>query len=318
LAGVLRWRNIQRRHRFLPPLSILALLTVGGLLTLPVTGCALEVVAQNPIAPFVSLTSLCAFLTARRKGHLQRSLVDSWLAPLAAPPSMLVRAFFAPVLQLLLLGAGIAIPFATGSLSQTAAITLWALVGGAYVVGAAVGWLSRLGKSAAAPDFHYVAVRKERSSWARAPKLEPLSYLAVGQARVYAKPKVAASAMLLVLLGIPLGTGGETAVAIAAGVWVLLYVGALMLAVIRIAFTAARWLAPTTLGYFRFAWVLGYRVLLVQLWIWAWILFLTYAAGFLNITPVELRLAGSSLLLACVAIAAAVRVAMRTAGMRSP
>jgi hypothetical protein len=318
LAGALRWRNIERRYRFVLPLSSVALLTAAGLLSRPIAGRALDVVAQNPIAPFVSLTSLFAFLTARRKGHLQRSLVDSWLAPLAAPPSMLVRAFLVPALQLALLGSGIAIPFVTGSLSPTGAITLWALVGGACVAGSAVGWFSRLGKSAAAPDFHYVAVRKARSSWTQAPKLEPLSYWAVGQARVYAKPKVAANAMLLVLLGIPLGTGGERAVAIAAGVWVLLYVGALILAAVRIAFTAARWLAPTTISYRSFARALGYRVLVGQVWIWAWIVFLTYAAGFQQITPVELRLAVWSVLLSCVAIAVAARVAMRSVGMRSP
>jgi hypothetical protein len=317
LTGALRWGNLQRRHRFALPLSLTALLAAAGLLTRPVAGHALEMVAENPLAPFISLASLCAFLTARRKGHLQRSLVDSWLAPLAAPPSLLARAFLAPLLQLLLLGAGIAIAFATGSLSPTAAITLWALVGGAYVAGSAVGWSSRLAKSAAAPDFHYVSVRKARSSWSQAPRLEPLSFWAVGQARVYAKPKVAATAMLLVLLGIPMGTRGETAMAIAAGVWVLLYVGALLLAVVRTAFLAARWLAPTTLGYFRLARAVGYRVVLVQIWIWAWIVFLTYAAGFLQVMQVESRLAVLSLLLSCVAIAVAVRVAMRSAGMRS-
>jgi len=222
------------------------------------------------------------------------------------------------VLQLLLLEAYIAIPFATGSLSPAAATTLWALVAAAYVVGSVVGWSSKHGKAAAGPDFHYVAVRKPRPSWAQAPELEPLSYWAVGQAQVYAKPKVAARAMLLVLLAIPLGTGGEKAVAIAAGVWVLLYVGALMLAVVRVAFAAARWLAPTTIGYRRFAWAVGYRALLGQVWVWAWIAFLTYAAGLLRILRVEVFLAGLSLVVSCVAIAAAVRVAMRFVGMRSP
>lgn len=318
LAGALRWRNIRRLHRLMLPLTVGALILAAGVLALPLAGHALEIVARNPLAPFVSLGSLCAFLAARRKGHLHRSLVDSWLAPLGAAPSMLSRALLPPVLQLLLLGAGIAIPFMTGSLSPEAAMTLWALAGGAYVAGSAVGWFSRLGKTVAAPDFHYVTVRKARMSWAQAPEMEPLSYWAVGQAQVYAKPKVAAKAMLLVLLAIPLGTGGEKAVAIAAGVWVLLYVGALMLAVVRVAFSAARWLGPTTVGYFRFARAVGYRVLLGQVWVWAWILFLTYAAGLLRVLRFEGLLAVSSLLLSCIAIATAVRIAMRSVGMRSP
>src|SRR5581483_8672222 len=283
LAGTLRWLNIHQRYRYLLPLTVVVLIAGAGVLASPATGHALEVLAQNPLPPFVSLAAFCAVSSARRKGHLQRSVVDSWLASLAAPSSLLLRAVCPPVLQLLLLAAGIAISFVSGSLGRPAAIVLWVMVGIAYIAGSAVGWLSRLDKSAAAPDFHYVTVRRSRASWARAPHLEPLSYWAVGQAQVYAKPKVTARAMLLVLLAIPMGTSGENAVAVAAAAWVLLYVGSLMLAVARVAFTAARWLAPTEIGYARFTRAVGYRVLLAQLWIWAWVLVLTYAAGLLRI-----------------------------------
>ncbi len=315
-AGTVRWRNIHERYRSLLPMTLVLLIAGAGALALPTTGHALERLAQSPLPPFIFLAAFCAVSSARRKGHLHRSVVDSWLAPLAAPSSMLLRALLPPVLQLLLLTVGIAIPFVSGSLTLPAAIVLWAIVGAAYVVGSAVGWLSRLDKSAAAPDFHYVAVRRSRARWAQAPQLEPLSYWAVGQAQVYAKPKVTARAMLLVLLAIPLGTGGEKAVAIAAAAWVLLYVGSLMFAVVRVSFTAAQWLAPTRIGYIRFTRTVGYRALLAQFWVWAWVLLLTEAAGLPRIVRAELLLAIVVLLLSGAVIAVTALVAMRSAGMR--
>jgi hypothetical protein len=317
-AEVLRWLNIHRSHRLLLP-SILALLVIGaGALTLPVIGHALELAAQNPLPSFVSLTAACAIATARRKGHLHRSLTDSWLAPLAAPSSMLVRALLPAILQLLALSAGIAIALVGGSLGFAAAVTLWSIEAGAYIVGSGLGWLSRPGKSATAPDFHYVSIRKPRSGWARAPRLEPLSYWTIGQAHVYVKPKIIARAVLLVLLSLPMGITAQSAMAIVAVLWVLLYVGSLMLAIARVAFSAAQWLALTSVGYLRFTYVVGYRALLAQLWIWACVMFLTYAGGLHRPLRAELLLAFFSLSLSGAAVAGAVRVAMRSVGMRSP
>ncbi len=317
LAGALRWANIHRRHRFLLPLAAGLLLLAAGVLTLPGVGHVLEIAAQNPLSPFASLAAIAAIASGRRKARLHRGRVESWLAPLAAPSSLLLRALVTPVVQMLALAGAIAIPFLVGTLNPPAATTLWAIVGVAYLSGSVVGWLSSLDKTATAPEFHYVTVRRERTNWAQAPALEPLSYWAVGQAQVYVKPKVAARAMLFVLLALPMGIKGEQAIAVAAGAWILLYVGSLLLAVVRIASLAARWLAPTTISYFRFTWTVGYRALLAQCWTWAWILFLTYAAGLVRMLKMELLVAVLLLLLSCAAIAGASKVAMRSAGMRS-
>ena len=173
------------------------------------------------MTPFVLLAANCAVSTARRKTSVYRSLVDSWLAPLAAPSSVFIRMALAPLLQLVLLLLAIAVPVLAGSLSRASAVTLWSAVCGAYVAGFVVGWLAPHDKSAGAPNFHYAAVRKPRANWAQAPGLEPLSYWAMGQARVSTKPNVTAGALLFVLMALPMGTGGETAIAIAAGAWVV-------------------------------------------------------------------------------------------------
>jgi hypothetical protein len=317
LAGALRWLNIRRRHRFLLPMCIALLLASGALLALPMAGRALETVAQYPIAPFVSLTAACAISTARRKARVHSSLADSWLAPLAAPASIVPRVLLAPVLQLALLSLAVAIPLMTGSLSRSGAVTLWSVLGAAYVAGSIGGWLSRRDGAGSAPGFHYVTVRRVRKNWAQGPGLEPLSYWAVGQARVFAKPKVTAVALVFVLLGVPMGMGGEKVLAIVAGVWVLLYVISLAVAAVSVAFKAARWLAPTPIRYPRFTGVLGYRVLLAQLWTCAWVVFLTRAAALQGMAGLAMRLAASSVLLSGLVIAAACWFATRSVGMRA-
>ncbi len=319
LVPVLRWWNVHQRHRALLPIGLASFIAAAVCLTAPVVGHVLEAVAQSPATPFGSLAAACAIATARRRAHIHRGRVDSWLAALPAPSSVLLRALFWPVVQLLALSTAILIPFLSGTLSRSGAITLWLVVGAAYAVGSTVGWLSlsRDGRAASAPDFHYVSIRRPRVDWAKAPGLDPLSYWAVGQARAFAKPKVAAHAMLLVLLAIPLGMPGEKALAVAAAVWVLLYVGSLVLASVRVAFWAARWLAATNISYGRYTAAVGYRALLAQLWTWSWILFLTYAVGLKAVFRPGLRLAVACLLLSCLAVAVAARVAMRSEGMRS-
>lgn len=316
-AGVLRWLNIHRRYRFLLPVALVLLLVAAGLSTLPYVGHALGAAAQFPLTAFTSLVAACAIATAQRKARIRRSLVDSWLAPLAAPSSVILRMLLPPLVQILLLALGIAIPLLAGTLSWPGAVTLWLTVGAGYLVGSLVGWFSHRGSRAAAPAFHYVTVRKPRENWAQAPRLEPLSYWAIGQARAIAKPQVAANATLLVLMAIPLGTPGQTAIAIAAGAWVLLYVASLFIATVRVAFKATRWLAITNITYLKLSAALGYRVVLAQLWVWGWVVFLTYAAALPWALRVGVPLLLLFLFLTCGVILVASWVAMKAVGMRS-
>ena len=317
LASTLRWLNIHRRYRFLLPVGAVLLLIAAGLLALPYAGHALEAAAQFPLTAFTSLVAACAIATAHRKTHIRRSLVDSWLAPLAAPSSVALRMLLPPLVQILLLALGIAIPVLAGTLSWRSAVTLWSTVGAAYLVGSVIGWFSHRGSRTAAPAFHYVTVRKPREKWAQDPRLEPLSYWALGQARAIAKPQVAANAMLLVLVAIPLGTPGQQAIAIAAGAWVLLYVSSLFIATVRVAFKATRWLAITNVSYLELSAALGYRVLLAQLWVWGWVVFLTYAAALPGALRIGVPLLLLFLFLTCAVIVVASWVAMKAVGMRS-
>lgn len=321
LAGTLRWLNIHRRYRLLLPVSVTLLLAVAALLTLPITGHLLEAVAQNPFGLFVSLGAACAVTTVQRRARVLRSLMDSWLAPLSAPSSTFLRMLLPPLLQVLLLTLALAIVLAAGTLRWEGAKAVWLTIGAAYVVGSLIGWLAHGDKAASAPAFHYVAVRKPREDWAQAPRLEPLSYWAIGQARVVAKPKAAAKVALFVLLGLPMGASnliGQEALAIAAAGYVLLYVAALFIGTVSVAFRAARWLAPTIIRYGQFARVLGYRVLLAQLWIWGWVVFLCYAAALPGALRVGLPLAVSFVFLSCSVTLVMSWFAMKSVGMRRP
>jgi len=137
----------------------------------------------------------------------------------------------------------------------------------------------------------------------------------MGQARVATKPKVTATVMMFVLLSIPMGTGGEKAVAIAAGVWVLVYLIALCGAAVRVAFRAARWLAPTTIRYGRFTAVLGYRVLLAQLWTCAWVVFLSTASSLQGALRLGLWLSALCLVSSGVIVACGAWLAAKSIGM---
>jgi hypothetical protein len=308
-ATVLRWVNIHRRYRFLLPVITALFALAGALMAVPAVGHALEAVARYPVVPLVSLGSLCAVLTARRRASVRQSASESWLAPLRAPSSTFIRMILPPVALLLLLELAVAIAFLAGKLSGDAAVTLWATIAAAFVGGSIVGWLSQGSSPASVPGFHYVTVRAPRESWARAPRLSPLSYWAVGQAKVITKPKVAAKTLLVVLLAIPMETtpNGQKAIAIAAGAYVSLYIVALFVAMVDVAFKAARWLATTKIRYAQFTLILGYRVLLSLIWVWAGVLFLVYAAEGPSVWPWALM----SIVLLCVVNGVASWLAMK-------
>lgn len=314
-AGALGWINLHRRNRALFPSMVVVLLGGAGLLTLPAVGAWLEVVAQNPVLPFLLLAAGNAVLTARRKVSVYQSLSTSWLASLAAPGSVALRMLLAPILQLLLLAAVVGIPILAGTLSRTGGTTLEMAVSAACAAGFVVGWFSSHEKAVGAPDFHYVAIRRPRANWATAPRLTPLSFWAVGQAHVSTKPKTTAKALIFVLLALPMGTGGEKAIAIAAGTMVIMYLLALAVSAARVAFAAARWLAVTTPRYLPFAWALGHRVLAAQLWVGAWLVFFALMAS----VPLGLGIgstASKCVALTCVEIAVACWLALRTVGLK--
>lgn len=314
-ATALGWINLHQRNRAVLPGILMVALAVGAGLTLPAVGVALEFLGQSPAIPFVLVGAVTLVLTARRKAGIYQALLTSWLAPLAAPASIAERMILPALLQLLLWTAVWSIPYLAGSLSSVGAQSLAIAVAAAWSAGSVAGWFASHAKSAGAPDFHYVAIRRPRPDWKTAPRLSPLSYWAVGQARVAAKPQTTAKALIFVLLALPLGTPGEKVIAIAGGTLVAWYLFALAVSAARVAVSAARWLSVTPVRYVEFTWALGHRVLGAQLWTCVWVVVFTLVLS----VPMAWRVGKT--LTECVVltgldIAVACWLAMRAMGMR--
>jgi hypothetical protein len=116
-AGLLRWRNAHRRHRALVPIAAAVSVIGGGLMAFPAIGRVLELAARYPFALFAFWAAIATMSAVRRKTSIHNDLVDSWLAPLAAPSSVALRVTLAPALQLLLIGAALSICVLAGSLT---------------------------------------------------------------------------------------------------------------------------------------------------------------------------------------------------------
>ena len=135
------------------------------------------------------------------------------------------------------------------------------------MVGLLAGWrLPRAGIGA--PGFHYAIVRRARARWTSAPSLSPLANWPAAQGRIFSRPKEMAPILVLAMMGIPSGlhaAPGQVALAVAAVCMALFSVLSLSVAAVRVAFGAARWLAPTTVGRWRFTAALSWRVELTQI-----------------------------------------------------
>lgn len=151
-----------------------------------------------------------------------------------------------------------------------------ATVAGA-LVGLLAGWrLPRAGVGA--PGFHSAIVRRPRARWANAPSLSPLGNWPAAQGRVFSRPKRMAPMLIIAMMAIPSGlhsAPGQVALAVAGVCMALFSVFSLTAAAVRVAFGAARWLAPTTLGRWQFTVALIWRVALTQTLALAVLLLLT-------------------------------------------
>ena len=123
------------------------------------------------------------------------------------------------------------------------------------------------------------------------------------------------------MMAIPSGlhdAPGQVALAVAGFCMVLYSVFSLSAAAVRVAFDAARWLAPTTVGKGRFAVALVWRVVLRQVLALAVLIFLTGAVDPQRTLAVGIPLAALYL---CASLALAITVALaacRRTGLGAP
>ena len=282
VAGLLRFTNRVRHMRVGWLAVIVVVAAFVWLITQPFAGTALAFLADRAVLGFVAAAAHAATSVARLRPRLIAEGERSWVAALPYHVSAALRIAFWFVVQL----AGFAVLFvsiaALSPVTESAARSAWLGVLGGYVVGGIVGWFPQLlfpvrsadvASSQTSMGSQYAIVRAVREQWAIAPKLFPLCYWAVAWARTLSNPGVTARTLVVVLLGIPMGTPGEVALATAAGWMVGLDLRMNLVATVRTAFAAGWWLRPTPVRFERFTMALISRALLVQVGVFTATLF---------------------------------------------
>ena len=302
-VALLRWLNVCRSRGALTLLiALIGLATACGLAEIPQTGWVLGWLGRNGLVTFVIAVCLFGLSVIRRRERAEQEAANSWLAALPAASSVSVRVIAGSCARLLLVIFVAGLAFLLRRLDATAASRLVLATFGGAILGSLAGWRLRRGNEGT-PGFHYATARRARARWATAPTLLPLSYWPAAQGRIFSRPKVISRGAFVVLMTLPLGTPGQVALAIAAAAIALFSISSLSLAAIRVAFDAARWLAPTTLSRGRFATAIVSRVILTQALSVGVMVFLACAIS----VPQALRLGGAwaiDLLVGSLALAA--------------
>jgi len=263
-SRLLAWRNACRHERG-RTLFAAALVVIGVsvLAALPPTGPTLAWLGRNWAVTLVIAACLFGLSTARRRQRASLEAATSWLAALPTGIPVRMQTAVGTVARLAALVAFAAVVRVIGAVSR-ADFSRFAL---AATAGAALGLLGiwrwrRTGVGT--PGFHYAIVRRARARWASAPSLAPLANWPAAQGRIFSQPKKAAPLLLFVMMAMPMGSPGQVAIAVA-GVSVALFsVLNLSLALVRVVFDAARWLAPTAVPQWRFTAAFVWRPLLIQ------------------------------------------------------
>jgi hypothetical protein len=264
---LVRWLQLTNRFRGSGYVLVIALVLLAvfvWLVTRPLAAQVLAVASDRWPLAFVAGFAHAATSVARRKPRLQVENAGSWLAALphrVSVPSRIALGFLVQLVVAAMFCIGIA---AASSVPWADARTAWLALFSGYVAGGLLGWFGHVFFPAGTKGSEHAVVRRVRDKWAVAPKLYPLSFWPVAWARALNNPQVSARTLLAVLLGLPMGTTGAVAIAIAAGWMVALYVVINLVATIRTAFAAGWWLMPTPVERSPFTRTLVSRALLIQ------------------------------------------------------
>jgi len=306
-SRLLAWTNAYRYRRGRTVLAAaLIVVAVGVVAVLPPTGPILGWLGENWAVTFVLAVSSFTLSTARRRQHASIAAATSWLASLPARHSVWMQVAIGIVRRLAVVVALAALVWAIGAIDRSDFSRFSFATAAGAAVGLLGGWrLQRAGIGA--PGYHYAIVRRPRARWASAPSLSPLTNWPAAQGRVFSRPKKTAPMLLLPMLAMPMGSPGQVALAVAAASMALFSVFSLSVAAVRVAFDAARWLAPTTVGRLRFTGALTWRVMLTQILVLVVLLLLTTTVYRRRALTVGAPLAVGYL---CVSLAAAIVAAL--------
>jgi hypothetical protein len=250
-------------------LALIGLGLIGRLA--PVKG-ALAALADVPFGMLAVTTAALATAMLRHRRQLSRVHHRNWLAALPSDLSLTARAALAPLpLGTAAVMLVMVATFAAGLPVQVPARLVLALTGGYLAAILLVALIARGRARARPPDSalqrveppasRYAVLPSDRRDWAGRPRLHPLADWPIAQARFWDRPKRQARSLFFLMTGLPMGIAGGVALALAATWLALAHLLNLLVAVVRVAFAAAWWLAPTPVGTLRFAAALSHRAL---------------------------------------------------------
>ncbi len=285
--------NAIRRWPLAGSAFALSLVAIGLLARLRPVRLAMEAAASHPFAVLAITALLLAMLIYRRRRRLARDRHRDWLASLPSDVPLTARAALAPfaawacaAFTVFTASATAEFPLASAASLVFASAAAFGAAVAAVALAAALEHRSERGTKRARgpsrfvpPPSRYAVVHKPRGRWATSASLAPLGYWPIGQARFADRPKARARSLVLLLLALPLDVSGAVALALAA-VWLLtMHLVNLLVGVVRVAFAAAWWLAPTPVGTARFTAAVSHRALGAQIATCALLTFMAAGAG---------------------------------------
>jgi hypothetical protein len=286
-------RNAVRRWPLAVPSLALTLLAIGALVRFSPVGHGMEAVARHPIAVLLVTGLIFAMAIYRRRRRMGRNRHRDWLGSLPRDLPLTLRALSAPLMgwvcaAFALLTASITARFPFMAVAILVLAAAGGLLGGALGVGAIMALegrrelrVKRAGASMkqVRPASQYAPVRSPRASWATGASLVPLGHWPMARARFSERPKMRARALLPLLLALPLDAPAAVALAAAAAWLLTMHLVSIMVGLMRVAFAAASWLAPTGVGAARFTLAVTHRALPSELATCALLVLVAAAAG---------------------------------------
>ncbi len=268
VAG-LQWRNLWRRW----PLAALgvsgAALSLGALGRSAAIGDLIERVARAPRMVLAVATVFAATLVLRQRRRVASQWQFHWLAPLPHDLSIATRTAATALVAWISGAALIALVSVVAGLPVWVPARLLACGSGGVALGVLLAAVLSVrgvtGGSIAPPRSRWTAARPSLATAASGGSLRPLGAWPLAETRYRDRPTIRARSLLLLLLAVPMGTSGGTALAAATGWLLALHLLNLLLSLARCAFGAARWLGPTPLSPMRFAVALSHRIWIAQL-----------------------------------------------------
>ncbi len=282
-------RNALRRW---PLVGLAAPFALGAFVALGRASAVARAIAAAAREPWLVLTIstlIATVLVARRRRRLAREAHRRWLGALPSDVSPMVRAASGPLALGLAAVLWLALASAVARLPawMPARLTVVCIAGAAIgvtlaaAIAAVLEWRTRRGRAdpRVRRRSRYSLSERPRSGWATHAVLSPLGGWPLAAARFGDRPNIRARSLWLLLLAVPMN---EPVGHILAAVffWLLmLHLLNLLRAMLRTAFPASWWLAPTSLGPMRFAAALCGRALAATAAACAVLIVLTYALG---------------------------------------